>query len=157
MKPVVFTDKDLVRFWDKVDVRGGNDCWEWQASCFRGGHGQFGLGQRKVGAHRFAYTQVFGGIPAGMHICHTCDNRKCLNPNHLFAGSNADNMADRNKKGRAARGPQNGRAKLTEADVISIRDGYATGLASHRSLAREYGVGHRTIGSVVNKKHWTHI
>lgn len=157
MKPIVFTDNDLVRFWDKVGVRGQRDCWEWQASCFFMGYGQFSIKRRNVSAHRFAYTQVFGDIPDGMCICHVCDNRRCVNPNHLFAGTNADNMADKRKKGRAPLGSKNGRSKLTEADVLSIRDEYAVGIVSQRGLARRYRVDQRAIHRIVNKITWRHV
>lgn len=85
----------MKRFWDKVDIKEPDDCWEWQAG-FNGRYGSFNNGY----AHRFSWELHNSKIPDGMYICHTCDNPKCVNPNHLFAGTQKDNMQDMVKKGR---------------------------------------------------------
>lgn len=105
------------RLWAKVDVRGPDDCWEWQGSKV-GEYGHIGVGGREnklVLTHRAAYEVSVGPIPDGMKVCHTCDNPPCCNPKHLFLGTQADNVRDRDAKGRTARGDNNGRSKKWRA------------------------------------------
>lgn len=90
------------RFWSKVDIKGPDDCWEWQASMYPNGYGQFRLSKQEGYAHRSAWTLINGEIPKGMYICHKCDNRACCNVNHLFLGTHKDNMQDCSKKGRTS-------------------------------------------------------
>ena len=82
------------RFWEKVDIKSLNECWNWEASCANG-YGAFALYTgKRVQSHRVAYTEWFGSIPEGDHICHKCDNKKCCNPLHLFTGNNSANHQD---------------------------------------------------------------
>lgn len=91
------------RFWSKVDRSG--DCWQWTAHVYGSGYGHFQVSHRHPSkAHRVAWFLTFGKIPAGMSVLHRCDNRRCVNPAHLFLGTNSDNMADKVAKGRQARG-----------------------------------------------------
>jgi len=88
------------RFWAKVDRSDGDaGCWWWLGGGTTSGHGMFSHNYRSVPAHRFAYALTFGAIPAGLVICHHCDNPRCVNPAHLFLGTYADNMQDKLKKG----------------------------------------------------------
>lgn len=89
------------RFWDKVDKQAGNGCWEWTASRNLTGYGHFGvLGLPSQVAHRVSYELNVGPIPAGYYVCHHCDNPPCIRPDHLFTGTNGDNVRDAIEKGR---------------------------------------------------------
>ena len=108
-------------FWLKVDKGKRDDCWEWLGAKFSTGYGHIQFHTHTVRVHRLAWEIANGPIPKGMQVLHHCDNRSCCNPNHLFLGVDADNMADRDAKGRQARGEQNGQAKLAEQDIHRIR------------------------------------
>ena len=145
------------RFWDRVDRSGGPEsCWEWQwAIDSSTGYGQFSFRGRSIGAHRFAWEATHGPIPKGMAICHTCDNRSCVNPDHLFLGTQADNMRDRNAKGRQLQGTRHHQAKLTEDDVREIR-------ALRRSLtlkeiARRFNITESSVSNIVRHQTWRHV
>ena len=144
------------RFWDHVG-RGAEDaCWEWLgASTGRGGYGRTWTGAR---AHRVAYELAVGPIPDGLAVCHTCDNPPCCNPAHLRVGTQAENLAEMRERGRAkappphgqaARGERHGMAKLTDAEVKSIRKRHARGVAK-KALARRFGVSPTQIRNIVN-------
>lgn len=164
--------KDTERFWSKVAVtENKDDCWEWIAG-IRGacGYGVFSLrrndnkGHRTQSAHRIAYFLTHGDIADGLQVLHKCDNRKCCNPNHLFLGTPADNMADKVKKGRQLTGKRQSRAGekhgkhiLTAEQVRLIRERYAVGGVLQRELAAEYGVKERAISSIVNHVNWREV
>ena len=140
------------RFEEKY-VKGSIDqCWEWNANKLPKGYGMIGAGgrlnRRQAYAHRVAYQLYVGEIPKGMLVCHRCDNPSCVNPTHLFLGTQKDNIQDCVKKGRNkngnSKGEKNGRAKLTVEDVLVIR---ASTLTS-KKLALEYGVTAENIGLV---------
>lgn len=143
------------RFWSKVDVRGDDDCWAWQASHDKNGYGKFRVGLRgSVRAQRVAWGLTYGPIPSGLLVCHHCDNPECCNPNHLFLGTNADNAADMVAKGRSARGAQNPSSKLTEEKVLKIRALYAKGSQTQQEIATKFGVSQTQISSIVGRRSW---
>ncbi len=130
-------------------------CWEWQGSRNPKGYGTIGRGARGEGitfVHRALWEIVFGPIPKGLHVLHTCDNPPCANPAHLFLGTQATNMADMVAKGREShvRGEDNGRAKLTLEQARAIR----TDPRPQREIAKEYGVHQMTISKVKRGKTW---
>lgn len=164
------------RFVSKYDTSGGaQSCWEWTGTYYNSGYGQFALNTRTpLLAHRYAYEILHGPIPDGMYICHRCDNRRCVNPAHLFLGTPEDNTADMISKGRqqdysrvvrgadhplvrapwkAARGSSNGLAKLTEAKVADIR----ASTVPTRKLAKIYGVSRVTIQKIRRGLTWAHV
>lgn len=100
---------DAERFWSKVKRGADDDCWEWQASRDRAGYGWFGFRGRVHKSHRVSWMLANGDIPAGLFVMHACDNPPCVNPSHLSLGTASANAADRNKKGRTARGDRHGR------------------------------------------------
>lgn len=151
-----FTPKDIERFWSKVRKTDG--CWLWRASLRPNGYGQFffGAGKSAGYAHRFAWESTYGPIPKGMLVCHTCDVRACVNPTHLFLGTNADNTQDCIQKGRFPLGEQANNVRLSEADVIAIRAAHAAG-ESATALALRFGVSKPHIGQIVHERRWKHI
>jgi len=156
MIPVDLSEKDVKRFWSKVDIRGPDDCWNWIASCHRSGHGQFNWCGVPQGAHRIAWALVNGSIPKGMFICHRCDNPGCVNPRHLFLGTQAMNMADMAAKGRR-RGINSANAKLTENEVVEIRGLYATGRFTQARLAVVFSVANQCIHDIIHGRTWKHL
>lgn len=152
--------KTIERFWSKVDQSGGPDaCWPWTAGLDSHGYGSFrSPGSSNRGAHRFAFALTAGGIPSGMFVCHTCDNRRCCNPAHLWVGTNADNTRDRDIKGRrkGPAGTENGNAKLSDDDIADIRTAYNLG-ESQRKLAARFGVCRGTIWRIVTGQMWRHL
>lgn len=146
------------RFWAKVDCFGPDDCWPWTAGK-RLGYGRLYVAGRKETAHRLAYALAVGPIPEGLCVLHRCDNPGCCNPAHLFLGTQADNVADMEAKGRAVHrsarpGEGHHAARLNAAQAIVIRA--ATGM-SQRALAREYGVCQQTISDIVRRRRWAHL
>ena len=131
-------------------------CLEWTGHRDEWGYGRYGADKR---AHRVSYAEAFGPIPDGMLVCHRCDNPRCVNPAHLFLGSNADNVRDRNDKGRYAdtKGEKNPASKLTETQVREIRKKYANGGITQPQLALEYGFKQPSISDIIRRKTWSHI
>ena len=153
-----FVKRDQVqRFWEKVDHRADDECWEWRGCTSGGGYGYAWYGGRNSRAHRVSWVLHWGAIPEGSLVCHTCDNRICVNPAHLFLGTAADNQADMMAKGRGrCRGESHPRAKLTEVIVRQIRSDVRAG-RSQRFLAEQYGVHTNTINQICRGHRWTHV
>jgi hypothetical protein len=153
------------RFWPKVDMSAGpNGCWLWTGSST--GKKRYGLIRasgsdlRRLLAHRASYEIAYGPIPAGMFVCHTCDNPSCVNPAHLFLGTPADNTADMIAKGRRhqprVQGDSVPNARLSASDVVSIRKMSEAGMAK-KDIADRFGVTAQHIGDIVNRKWWKHV
>lgn len=144
------------RLWEMIDKRGPDECWPWLGSVHGGGYGHIQVGAKHRTAHVVAWELTTGQkMPPGMMGCHKCDNRKCCNPVHIFPGTAADNFRDARNKGRLnpPRGERNGRSRLTEAQVIEIRERYAAG-ESQRDLARAFGLGDGYISRLVRGHFW---
>jgi hypothetical protein len=107
-------------------------------------------------AYRVAWELTRGPIPTGMYVCHHCDVPLCVNPDHLFVGTHADNTADMMTKNRQAKGVRQGSAKLTDDAVREIRACWLT-MASQPELAREFGVTQAVIWAIVNRRTWRHV
>jgi len=141
---------DRERFLRSFHTRG--ECWEWEASCFERGYGQFKVGEKNWLAHRFSYTIFVGPIPKGMLICHTCDNRKCVRPSHLFPGTHRDNSDDKIQKGRSRR--SRGSAKIDMDAAKRIRHLYLTTHWAQENLALDFGVSRAAVQMVLAQKTW---
>lgn len=145
------------RFWSAVEK--SDDCWTWKRALnhVRGGYGCFNAGGRKmIGAHRFSWTLHYGPIPEGLFVLHRCDNPPCVRPDHLFLGTHAENMADMEAKGRRPVGERAYQAKLTDADVVAIRNAADAG-ERHADIAKRYGTGRSHISQIAGGTTWTHI
>jgi len=143
------------RFWQNV-IKQESGCWLWVGTTIPRGYGQIGFKGKMLLAHRIAWELRYGEIPRGMCVCHHCDNPACVNPEHLFVGTHKDNEDDKWRKGRGCRGSQHHNAKLTEAEVLSIRSERQIGL-SLSTLANKYGVSRKLILLISQHKIWTHI
>jgi hypothetical protein len=143
------------RFMEKVAPEPINGCWIWAGSKTKDGYGMFFDGVKTARAHRVAYRLWHGPIRQGMSVLHKCDNPSCVNPTHLFLGTQKDNVDDMRQKNRATnvRGTQHGRAKLTEDQVKAIR----TDGRKQKEIAMAYGVSHGLVSLIKRRVIWAHI
>lgn len=132
------------RFLQNISVNSSNGCWEWTAGREKTGYGFFTVRSRKFRAHRFSYEMHKGEIPEGLLVCHSCDNPSCVNPDHLWVGTQKDNMEDKVRKGRSSFGELNGAAKYSAHQVRFIRRTISI-------YGRKYGLN-KKLGSRLNIK-----
>jgi hypothetical protein len=138
----------LARFWAKVDVRGPDECWPWQAGTDGNGYGKLKVDGRDVGTHRISCEIAQGEIPAGLSVLHSCDNPPCCNPAHLSSGTRRKNLVEaveRQRRPASLRGTHP-RAKISDEDAAAIRASSLPGPV----LARQFGVAKSTIHFVRN-------
>jgi hypothetical protein len=149
------------RFWSKVDIREEDECWLWKEGTNPNGYGHFhyfrGFNEHyEIVAHRFAYRILVGKIPKGMGVLHVCDQPLCVNPQHLFLGTPADNMKDKKSKDRQRKGSRVPNSKLTEKDIPVIRRLIKEGW-SQPEIAVQFGVTPSLIWYIKHKKIWSHV
>lgn len=147
----MYNQQIIQRFWDKVDKKE-NDCWEWSRYLKHDkgrstGYGTFKLFGKNRSTHRFSWELHFGKIPEGMCVCHKCDNRKCVNPEHLFLGTNQDNNVDAQLKGRLS-------IKLSKNQVVSIRELNGIYGIKQTKIAEIFNVSPSVINGIVHYKFW---
>jgi hypothetical protein len=150
----------IARFHRYAKPGQPNACWEWQGCLDAHGYGQLSDKPNKtvLKAHRIAYFMAKGKIPKGRGICHDCDNPKCINPDHLYAGTQGDNFSDMLARGRHSPPPHkygkyHGQARLSEKQVLTIRKSLLSGAA----LARKFQMSQSTISAIRNRKIWKHL
>lgn len=161
--PEEVKSKTIERFWKKIIFDSADKCWNYKG-LKKNVYGFFHVGSianpspKEIKAHRYIYMKLFGEIPSNVHVLHKCDNRKCVNPNHLFSGSSNDNIQDMVKKGRNkwVVGSNHGMAKLTESDIPVIRERNKNG-ESYSQIGRSFSVSYKTISDICNRKHWSHV
>jgi len=148
----------MMRFWSKVDMRGPDECWEWQASVNRNGYGKFKLASYiNVTASRLAAVAAKQEEPDGLLVLHTCDNRRCCNPHHLYFGTVADNARDKVERGRCRSGDHSGvnnpMAKINEAQlaliVTRLQDGW-----SNKQIAADLPITHSMVSLIRLGRMW---
>lgn len=151
MNPPSATEQEA-RFWSFVDKSAGTDaCWIWTGRTNDKGYGRFFTGGKTVRAHRFAFLITFRAIHDGLQVCHACDNPPCVNPMHLFPGTNLDNVKDREAKGRGKRfyGLENGWAKIADADVVRIKQMSKSGMRQAK-IANIFGISASHVSMIVS-------
>lgn len=150
---------DATRFQALVG-RSPGGCWPWLGRRYGDGYGEFRLSSgHRIAAHRFAWEIANGRpVPPGLYVCHRCDNPPCVNPDHLFAGTPAENEADKIAKGRKERnaGEQNGNVRLTAADVLELRAAVAEG-ASYTRVSKRFGIHRKTAARICAGDLWACI
>ena len=146
-----------IRFEKYITKQNKGDCWLWNGAD-KQGYGKFWNGFKYMSAHRAAWEIYIGEIPKNQLILHSCDNPQCVNPHHLFCGTQSDNICDCIRKGRynyitRARGEANGRARLKAEDVIQIRNSND----KIEEMSKKYNVNWMTIKAILTYKSWKHI
>lgn len=151
MKPInKLTERRLARFWLKVDKSG--ECWEWTGGYTRDGYGQFRVWRSTCRAHRVSYTIAYDD-PGKLQVCHACDNPKCVNPAHLWIGTQQENVLDRHQKGRKA---SDIHVKSSVLSAAQVRDIIASG-ESVQDLADRYGINQASISYIKTGGSWKHL
>lgn len=151
MEPSVISPETRRRFFASIDTASSEiGCHLWTLGLSSRGYGNFSIKNRTYSAHRMAYHFAFGPIPCGLFVLHKCDNRKCVNPQHIFLGTHADNMRDMCQKERGALCRRNNlKAKISKSIAEIIVDRYSTGTISQVQLAAKYGVSQSAISYII--------
>ncbi len=146
------------RFWSKVNKLTEQECWNWLASRDKDGYGQSYYNSKFIASHRLSWILHYGDIPSKLFVCHTCDNPSCVNPKHLFLGTNSDNMLDMvaKKRNPYRKGSKHGMSKLNEHQVKFIKQLLSNGRTVY-SIAKEYKVSQGTIRNIKFNLTWTHV
>jgi hypothetical protein len=146
----------IKKFWSRVEKRGDDECWKWLGSFDKDGYGQMRDGILKIQdrGHKFSFKLHNGEIPKGMCVCHSCDTPSCTNPKHLFLGTAKENVADKVKKKRHAKGESQGQHKLTENQIIEIR---LRANESYKTLCKEFNLVPSTVYRIWHNQSWKHI
>jgi hypothetical protein len=147
----------MARFMSLMEYGKQDECWNWKGMKNTNGYGRFSLSDSHRLAHRVSFEMFVGPIPSGMNVCHSCDNRICVNPYHLWLGTQSQNLKDASQKGRMFRpntsGERNGNGKLSLREVYAIRDLVAGG-ARKNLVAKNFNVSPSTVGEIVANKIW---
>ena len=141
------------RFWKKVEK--SDSCWQWKCAIDDAGYGRF-KGEKQDRSHRISYELFFGEIPKNLSVLHKCDNRGCVRPDHLFLGTQVENIQDAVHKKRMAFGSRSARSKLTEYTVRKIKDLYSNGVNQVR-LAYRFNVSQPSISLIVRGINWKYL
>jgi len=140
-------------------IKKTDTCHRWISAKTKDGYGVMWLNGKIIRAHRFSYIINKGNIPKGLLVCHTCDIRDCVNPDHLFLGTYKDNNNDRDKKNRTKtlKGGECTMAKIGEKDVLEIRKKYIPFKYTGLQIAREYGISQPNVSAIITRRSWKHV
>lgn len=159
-KPLIFLmgGKELIyysNFWSRYLVND-NECWIWTGPIGDDGYGKVKIAQKTLRSHRVSYALINGDFDQSLMVCHRCDVPLCINPEHLFLGTNSDNQIDSRSKKRGAdiRGVKNPAAKLTEVQILEIKKEYIPYVITHTFLAKKYGVCKNHIARIIRGERW---
>lgn len=149
---------DPNRIFKRVVQDAATGCWNYHGGRSSSGYGIVSVCNKSVGAHRLSFELANGPIPKGLWVLHRCDNPSCINPDHLFLGTAADNNADCKSKRRTACriGEKNTRARLVEKTVMEIRRLANTGI-SQRKIARQFGISQQHVSAISRGRFWSHL
>jgi hypothetical protein len=142
--------KPKIQFYSQIDK--SKNCWEWTGTLNKGGYGKF----RGINASKVMWEYEYGKVKNGLQVLHTCDNRKCVNPDHLFLGTISDNMRDKTEKNRQAKGSKIGCSILNEENVLEIRKQRMEGF-TYTYLAEKYAVDWYNIRKICKNESWKHV
>lgn len=161
LEEMAASEEDQKRFWNQVKKGKADDCWEWLGCRVRGGYGAICKQKQGIriaeGAHRVSYFLKFGLYAGDLCVCHKCDNPICVNPRHLFIGTIADNNHDKIRKHRDPRGETHGRAKLTEKQVLWIRQARKETGLPYQTFGDIFGMSKVAIRFVIIRRNWKHV
>lgn len=152
------TEQCRVKFWEKTNATNLFSCWEWQGKKNKDGYGVVVRNGKYLPAHRYAFGIVYGKIPDGLSVLHKCDNPPCVNPAHLYAGTQKQNIHDMLSRGRrpSRKGIKHPLAKLTECDVLEIRRLLKNGVVQ-KDIAIQFCVTQSQISQIKLRKSWSHL
>lgn len=150
-------DRDLMikKFWALIDKT--EECWLWTKYRDRDGYGKFMFNYKGFKACKLAYILTYGPVPDGICVLHKCDNPPCCRPEHLYLGTQADNVADRVNRGRQLRGESHPLTVLNNKEVLDIRRQFTGGRGEQTKLAAIYNVSLAMINRIIRRRTWTHI
>lgn len=151
-------DQRLIDRFNAKYQKDESGCWIWTASCAGKGYGQIKLPgtRRQIYAHRLSYLIHKGELPDAKHICHTCDNPKCVNPDHLFVGTSQDNHDDMKAKGRHTYGEKSATVKSTTKEVLQMKAMIKAGVPQTK-IAALFGLHQTTISKINRAERWKHL